>query len=580
MKRKSILWVAGLLTWFFTSCGDFLNEYSQNLSYVESPDDLAELLLGSGYQDPAMTTVPGAALASFFNNTMNKDFMLQLYLLDDDIKEAPAPAYGYTTGKAWQLGSGYYRWADDPLQTITTTNITDPMWEDFYKRIAVLNSIISEIDNLRDKCDAQELQTLEQVSGETYFLRAWYYFMLVNFYGAPYDKSNPNYEWGVPLKLTEEVQDLKYTRSTVGQVYESIVSDLQRGIEHFQKLESPGVNKRIASEDACWAMLSRVYLYMERYEDCIAAANELEGYNITNLATLDITESFATIESGETIFSHGPYALYYVFGDDAQLETYTKPDIQGWIESGMQGDIPTIKVTTAKANGWSYACSDEFTALFEEEGVNDYRYNRFFSKTRYQMNLVPRKWKGKTNFAEYDPVSMDTIVFAGSGTPAASGGWLRYGEVLLNKAEAQACLNQAEAATTIRTLLERRYKVLPTIPSGGKELVDFIRLERRKELCYEGHRWFDLRRYSVNQAYPSKKALTHDCYQLVITDPENPTAEQVGHAFLEEYGENSLGCWMIPIPDDVIEFCDGSMKNAERNGSSTDFVIEETEEEE
>lgn len=577
MKRKSILWITGILAWFFTSCEDFLNEYSQNLSYIESPDDLAELLLGSGYQDAASTLVPGSSLAYFFNNTQNKDFMLQLYLLDDDIKEAPQPLKNETTNKPWQLGAGYYRWADDPLKTLTTVDITDPMWEDFYKRIAVLNSIISEIDNLRDKCNAIELQTLEQVSGETYFLRAWYYFMLVNFYGAPYDKSNPDYEWGVPLKLSEEVIDLKYERNSVGDVYESIVSDLKAGIEHFQKLESPGVNKRIASEDACWAMLSRVYLYMERYEECIAAANEIEGYGITNLANLNTSESFATIENGETIFSHGPHVLYYVFGDDAEVYTTHEPDIPGWIEGGMQGDIPTITISKIRNNGWSYACSNEFATLFDD---NDYRYNRFFSKSRAQMNLLPRKYKGKTSYAEYDPVTMDTVVYSNTGTPAASGGWLRYGEVILNKAEAQACLGQAEAISTIRNLLERRYKVLPTIPSGGKELVDFIRLERRKELCYEGHRWFDLRRYAVNQAYPAPKALEHDCYQLVLTDPDNPTAELVGQAFLEEYGENSLGCWMIPIPSDVIEFCDGSMKNAERNGSSTNFTIEETEEEE
>ena len=45
--------------------------------------------------------------------------------------------------------------------------------------------------------------------------------------------------------------------------------------------------------------------------------------------------------------------------------------------------------------------------------------------------------------------------------------------------------------------MQYRYKKMPTIPSGGKELVDFVRLERRKELCYEGHRWFDLRRYGM-----------------------------------------------------------------------------------
>ena len=555
----------GLFAWFCTSCGDFLNEYSQNLSYIESPDDLAELLLGNGYQSAAMTTVPGAGLASFFNNTQNQDFMLQLHLMDDDIKEAPAPVKSYTTGRPWQLGAGYYRWADDPTVTLEGSTVMDYMWPDFYERIAVLNSIISEIGNLRGKCDAAELQTLEQVSGETYFLRAWYYFMLVNLYGAPYEKSNPNAEWGVPLKLSEEITDEKYKRSTVGEVYESIVSDLKAAIEHFQQLESPSSNKQKANENACWAMLSRVYLYMERYEDCIAAADELEGYTLTNLASLDVTESFATIESSETIFSHGPYVDYWVFGDDA--EKYTT-NTNKW--DAELGDFVTTTVTRRRVHGWSYACSDEFATLFDED---DYRYNRFFSKTRSQGNLVPRKYKGQTSYAEYDPVTGDTVVFANTGTPAASGGWLRYGEVLLNKAEAQACLNQGDAATTIRTLLDHRYKVMPTIPAGGKELVDFIRLERRKELCYEGHRWFDLRRYAVNEAYPDAKALEHVCYQIVMTSGDEPEAEKVGEKFLEEYNDNSFGSWMIPIPADVIEYCDGELKNPERRGVTANFTL-------
>ena len=64
-----------------------------------------------------------------------------------------------------------------------------------------MNSIISAIPEQRSKHKFGEEETLNQVGGETYFLRAWYYFMLTNIYGAPYDKSNPNATWGVPLKF-------------------------------------------------------------------------------------------------------------------------------------------------------------------------------------------------------------------------------------------------------------------------------------------------------------------------------------------------------------------------------------------
>ena len=44
---------------------------------------------------------------------------------------------------------------------------------------------------------------------------------------------------------------------------------------------------------------------------------------------------------------------------------------------------------------------------------------------------------------------------------------------------------------------------------SGEELVRFIREERRRELCLEGHRWFDLRRYKVAEKYPQETTVNH-----------------------------------------------------------------------
>ena len=55
-------------------------------------------------------------------------------------------------------------------------------------------------------------------------------------------------------------------------------------------------------------------------------------------------------------------------------------------------------------------------------------------------------------------------------------------------------LDQSEAINTIKVLMNNRYKdgIIPVIDGlNGKALVDFIREERRRELCLEGHRWFD-----------------------------------------------------------------------------------------
>ena len=97
-------------------------------------------------------------------------------------------------------------------------------------------------------------------------------------------------------------------------------------------------------------------------------------------------------------------------------------------------------------------------------------------------------------------------------------------------------------------------------------------------MCFEGHRWFDLRRYAVNTAYPDKKSIKHVCYQIATNNAGATVAEKVGETTLEAYDENSMGSWMIPIPQSVITFCDGKMENPDRGGVSADFVINEEEE--
>ncbi len=79
---------------------------------------------------------------------------------------------------------------------------------------------------------------------------------------------------------------------------------------------------------------------------------------------------------------------------------------------------------------------------------------------------------------------------------------IRLPEILLNKAEALAALGRnEEAINTIQELRKKRFRPehLTAITETGAGLVQFIREERRRELCFEWHRWFDLRRYAVNK---------------------------------------------------------------------------------
>lgn len=141
---------------------------------------------------------------------------------------------------------------------------------------------------------------------------------------------------------------------------------------------------------------------------------------------------------------------------------------------------------------------------------------------------------------------------------------LRSGEIYLNKAEAQAMLDQADAINTMKELMNKRYAdhKLPVIDGlSGKELIQFIREERRKELCFEGHRWFDLRRYAVSPKYPETKAITH-----VIFKPGTSLMDKAPYDrsyVLQPYGEDNA--WVLPIPEEELVFNNGVMvDNPER----------------
>ena len=87
-----------------------------------------------------------------------------------------------------------------------------------------------------------------------------------------------------------------------------------------------------------------------------------------------------------------------------------------------------------------------------------------------------------------------------------------------------------------------------------EELVNFIRAERRRELCFEGHRWADLKRYAVNTKYPQRTEIYHTVY--------TGNNRYAGYYVLKPYGEDDG--WILPLPEDEIIFNDGALDNPAR----------------
>jgi hypothetical protein len=137
------------------------------------------------------------------------------------------------------------------------------------------------------------------------------------------------------------------------------------------------------------------------------------------------------------------------------------------------------------------------------------------------------------------------------------GRCLRLSEAYLNYAEAMAMMGKDldEATMVINTLREKRFDpedFEEETFATQEELISFIRDERRRELCFEGHRWFDLRRWGM----PS---FTHKWHS---------DAETTNVYRLEE---NDL-MYAVPIPDEAMNM-NPNLKQNELPGKRT-YIIE------
>lgn len=485
---KALVVTACLLTVVATSCKKFLASYSQNKSFIETAADLDELLVGESYE--------------LVTNGSPQFF----HIMDDDAE------MGRPEGAFTDLPFiGFYCWQPDPRRNsegkISTTDLT---FNEIYRHIASLNVILYNAPLLRDK--GQPADTLRRIEGEAHFLRGLYYFMLANLYGQPFRKSTAGTDYSVPLKTVSQIEDKFYSRSTVQQVYDQIVSDL---LDAGKELEgfNEGTPKR-ANQTAAELLLSRVYLFMEDYENAVSFANKVIGkrrYAIANLNNY-AQQEFASQTSPETIFTMGRPIVPFMMA--------------------IESESPVTEF---------YRVSGDLASMYDSK---DLRLNAFFiHTTKGYMKCAKTRTANPTDRSVSDYW------------------WLRMPEAWLNKAEALAMMGRdAEAIDAVQELRKNRFQPgdLTAINSGGEELISFIRDERRRELCFETHRWFDLRRYGVNERYPFGKLIRHSAFAY-----SGNGFVPVGHYELKPYNQDKAA-YVVPIARDELEFNNGALTNEPR----------------
>ena len=455
-----------------------------------------------------------------WENTQNAEYSINyIYSYIFDVTWSQSAA-GMTEALTDQMKYGSYNYnsmcfipSEIAYGVYTTAGYVDTYmgsWNTWYSAIRRVNQSLSELKQYGQMSDDDKTR----LEAELRFMRAFLYFDLVKRYKQViiYDEDMSKIAKDKPLNTEAEGWDF-------------IEKDLR-----FAAAELPdrtASNGRL-DKGAAWAFLSRTMLYAERWAVVKEAAEEVEklGYALEANYKDSYTKT-ASAGNNETILQYlfdrtqkatHSFDFYYTPGGDYTLEGesgggYGTPT-QEMVESyeyagGGYPDWTEWHGTTTKTPPYA-ELEPRFhaTILYNGAAWKDRTIEPFVGGADgwCQWNL-DREPKGRTTTGYYLCKIVDenhnVITESGSVQPLTI---IRYGEVLLNKAE--ACLRLTDNGGANAAVKAIRQRVgLPYTDKSSSELEDVIRQERKVELAFEGLWYWDLRRWGVaHEQYP--KGLT------------------------------------------------------------------------
>lgn len=368
-------------------------------------------------------------------------------------------------------------------------------WRYQYNTITNLNNVINNFGKI-PIADTTEQGTMDKYLGETYLMRAYLYHQLVQRFAKDYEPATAATDLGVPIVLTFDVT-LKPSRSTVEQVYQQILSDIDQAATLLHA--SPGSqNATKINKDCVKALRARVYLCMHNWTGAAATANLLISSGTYPLITsaAAFKNMWVTDGGSETIFqlfaslpSELGNANSIYLGLNTQTNKYT-PDFvpQQWVID-------------------QYEATDIRKAAYLEQKplyIQGVDYPGVYLINKYPGN--PSLYTAPNTNYQHKPK-----IF-------------RIAEMYLISAEAAAQTPATEAgALTTLNLLRAARGASALAGLTGTALMDAIKAERTRELLCEGFRLDDLKRWKMgvtrlapqNTAFLSNSPLT-DFYTKIV----------------------------------------------------------------
>ena len=328
-----------------------------------------------------------------------------------------------------------------------------------YNAINEANYLIDGIDHLENVAEWKRNFLL----GSAYFFRALSYHSLVKIYAYEPGREVDGWDAGVVLRTEPTRTDVDamtdQPRATNKEVYEVIVSDLEKAIELLpEDMDSYDVDFANgtwrnpifwANHQTAVGLMARVQLYLEEWE--LAKDYATQAMDVTTAVLVGADDYY---DSWNSYPQQNPEAMFLSIA----ASSGTDGGLAGWTQPRYQFDIVP---------------SQSLIDSYEEDDVR----LEFFD-VHTDGFPVFTKWSGRNDDTSTDDVPV-----------------MRYPELLLIRAEAYAELGQSALATDdLNTLRDARGLGSLTTISNKENLIQEVMDERRRELAWEGHRWFDFKR--------------------------------------------------------------------------------------
>lgn len=345
----------------------------------------------------------------------------------------------YTTDGGWQslqpIERNAYLWKEDVYDN--QVDVSD--WNTPYKVVFNTNIVLDGLSDL--SLEAEHLDESRAIRARALFYRSFAYYALAQTFFPAFDSGESSNKQIVPVQLSSDVNEPANYRS-LHELYQMLISDLMDAATSLDNLAS--IRAR-PSKMACYALLARIYLLLAEYEEAARYASLALEINSTlldyNTIPLDTDRPFPNSHlnaNEEVCFYAGMTSYSY---HRAAL-TFVAPELY---------------------------------TLYEEDDLRKYI---LFKKGDEGVNL-----KG---------------TYTGNSSRFAG---ITNAELLLIRAECNARLgNHEQTKIDLTTLLKKRY-VTDTFSDSvipDDDLLDFVLLERRKELVGRDTRWSDLKRLNLD----------------------------------------------------------------------------------